>query len=319
MTVDAPPSLPRQSPPPSRPAPVRTVAGRRAWTIAGLAVAIAVVGAVVPSIVVNQFARSHQALPSTQRSFTTAVRAVTVDVDDGSVTIVPGTGRGAVVDTSGFRGTSVPTDDERMTGHTLVVRSSCAGPVTNWCQRNYVLHLPRPASAAVVVSTGPIAVTGIDGRLALGANDGDIAVTGGNGPLHATSGTGSVTVDDVHGSVDLRTSDGDIAVTGASGPLRATTGAGSVTAIGLAGPSVTARTGDGDVDLGFTASPDDVTATSGTGSVTVGLPAGSGPYQVHATSSTGRVTTTVAADPTSRRTVLATTSDGDVTVRYGPG
>jgi hypothetical protein len=287
--------------------------------VVGLAVAIAVVGAVVPSIVVNQFTTSHEALPSTQRVFTTAVQAVTVDVDDGSVTVEPGTGRGAVVDTSGFRGASVPTDDERMTGHTLVVRSSCAGPATNWCRRDYVLHVPPHASAAVVVGTGPIAVTGIDGRLGLDAGDGDVTVTGGNGPLHATSGTGNVTADDVHGPVDLRTSDGDIAVAGASGPLRATTDTGSIQAIGLTGSSATARTSDGDVDLGFGASPGDVTATSSTGSVTVGLPAGSGPYQVHATSSTGRVTTTVATDPTSHRTVLATTSDGDVTVRYGPG
>ncbi len=317
MTVDTLRSSPRPTAP--RSAPVRTVAGRRAWTIAGLVAAIAIVGAVVPSIVVNQFATSHEALPSTQRVFSTAVQAVTVDVDDGSVTVEPGTDRDAVVGTSGFRGASVPTDDERMTGHTLVVRSSCAGPATNWCRRDYVLHVPRQAPVAVVVGTGPITVTGIDGRLALDAGDGNIAVTGGNGPLHATSGTGSVTADDVHGPVDLRTSDGDVTATNVSGPLRATTSTGSIEATGLTGSSATARTSDGDVDLGFGASPRDVAATSSTGSVTVGLPDGSGPYQVHATSSTGRATTTVATDPTSHRTVLATTSDGDVTVRYGPG
>ena len=175
------------------------------------------------------------------------------------------------------------------------------------------------APVAVVVGTGPIAVNDIDGRLALDAGDGNIAVTGGNGALHASSGTGSVTADDVHGPVDLRTSDGDVTATNVSGPLRATTSTGSIDATGLAGSSATARRQRRRRRPRVRRVAGEVDGDVGTGSVTVGLPDGSGPYQVHATSSTGRATTTVATDPTSHRRVLATTSDGDVTIGYGPG
>jgi len=285
-------------------------------------VAVGAIGVWVPLFVINQFSTSHAPLPPTRQVITTDVSAVTVNVASGSVTVERGSGSGAVVTSSGYRGQRTPTNHVRVSGHTLTVRSSCAsGLRLGWCTRNYVLEVPARTAVTAHLGTGAVEVSGVDGPLDLQSDDGSITVTGTTGSVHASSGTGRVTVEHVDGAVDAASQDGEVQVAEASGTVRATSGTGSVTLSGLTGPSVDAHSNDGRVTVGFAqgaSPPNQVTATSGTGAVTVSVPP-SGTYRVVAVSATGSASNEVRSDPTSPHTIRASSTDGDVTVQYAPG
>lgn len=80
-----------------------------------------------------------------------------------------------------------------------------------------------------------------------------------------------------------------------------------------------AASGEGDVDLDFTKFPERVTGSSAEGNVIVDLPRGPETYQVRASSGEGSVTNGVAEDSLSPRVVIATSSEGDVSVSYSRG
>ncbi len=211
MTVAAPPPGAPAPPPPTAPPtdrrptdpwtppppPDRRPGARWAWIAVGLVAAAVAVGLWVPSFVVNELNTSHATVSPTRQVITSPVSALTVDVADGSVTVERGTGSGAVVESSGSRSERVPTNQVRLTGHTLAISSSCGSGVFNdWCVRNYVLQVPAGTSVTAELGTGAIAVSGIDGALKLGSEDGSVTVTGGgsHGPVQAMSGTGSIDI-----------------------------------------------------------------------------------------------------------------------------
>src|SRR6185437_9312601 len=224
------------------PPPPRSPAARGAWTAVGLAVAVGAIGVWVPLFVINQFSTSHAPLPPTRQVITTDVSAVTVE---------RGSGSGAVVTSSGYRGQRTPTNHVRVSGHTLTVRSSCAsGLRLGWCTRNYVLEVPARTAVTAHLGTGAVEVSGVDGPLDLQRDDGSHRVTRTTRAVHASSGTGRVTVKHVDGAVDAASQDGEVQVAKASETVRATSGTGSVTLSGLTGPSVDAHSNDGRVTVG---------------------------------------------------------------------
>jgi hypothetical protein len=264
------------------PAPPRRSAGARsAWTLVGLFLAAAVVIAGALSAVSNV---AYQKIPARQRSFTASVTAVSIDVGSGSVTVERSSGTRTLVRTWGSSGLRTPTDKERVSGGSLVIRSDCPSVLgnDNNCNRNYVVRV-RPA-ASVTIDTGQ----------------------------------GNVVVTAIAGPVSLHTGQGDVSVTDEVGALRATTGQGNVSVAGLRARRVTVASGEGDVHVGLTTAPTRVAASSSQGNVTVELPRGSASYRVHASSGQGTVSNTVASSGVSRRTIQATSSQGDVTVGYAP-
>jgi hypothetical protein len=277
MTVVAP-SL---APPAVEPAaPERTHGARAAWMWGGLVFAIVFIAAIVANMVSDI---AYQTIPARERVFSASVHAVKVDIGSGSVTIERGTGSASVVDSSGTRGLSFPTDMERVAGSTLVIRSHCGSAlVNNYCNRNYIVKVDRAVSVAIVTGQGDVSVNAIDG------------------PLTLNTGEGAVTVRH------------------ASGTLQAFTGQGDISATDLRAPAASVRSGEGDIDLGFTHAPRRTVASSSQGDVTVQLPRGLS-YQVDASSGEGNVSKSVAENPVSHRLVRVSSGEGDVTVRYGKG
>jgi hypothetical protein len=240
---------------------------------------MAVIGVGVASLVGSV---SYLALPARHRVFAAPLRAVTVRVDIGSVTIERATGAGTVVDTTGARGLTTPSDHEHVSGATLVISSTCGETFfNNRCRRNYVVHAAPTVSVTV------------------------------------TSGEGNVETDHIDGALDLHSGQGDVTVRGATGSLRATSSQGGVEAHDLRSPTVVAQSDQGAVGLGFLAPPRRATASSAQGSVVVVLPRGPSSYQVRVDSGEGAVTNSVNTNPTSARVIRASSDQGDVTVRYG--
>jgi hypothetical protein len=271
MTAIAPPMATVRN---ARTRPAR----RAAWTAFGLAFAAVLVVAIAGSLI---GAAAYQSIPSTHRVFSIAIDAVHVDVD-GAVTIESGHTRGAVVESSGARGLSAPSDVEGVTAGTLEVRSSC--PLRffeNHCARNYNLRVPPDVTVVVDTDSGDVMADGMRGPLTLHSGQGDIVIDGAAGRVHVSSGQGDVS------------------------------------ATGLNAPNAVAVSGQGDVRLEFRLAPRSVTATSGQGDVTIDLPRGAVAYQVHTSSGQGDVRNNVSENPASRRIVRANSGQGNVSVAYG--
>jgi hypothetical protein len=259
-------------------APERSAGARRSWTLAGLILAVALVVTAVLSTVTNV---AYERLVPRHRSFTGALTAVSIHVASGSVTVDRTAGPLTDVATTGSRGLQEPTDFERVSGGSLVIRSDCGSVVlSNNCHRNYVVHVSP-----------------------------DVAVT-------IDSGQGDVVVSAMRGPLALHTGQGDVSVRGDVGTLRASTDQGNVSGADLHARSVNVQSGQGDVDLGFALAPARVVATSSQGDVSVVVPRGGGSYQVHASSGQGVVSNTVAENSVSHRQIRVASSQGDVTVRY---
>jgi hypothetical protein len=261
--------------------PARSPRARIVWTLAGLLLVVVIVPAVALSMVGST---AYQRLPSRHRVFTTPITAVTVDASSGDITIERGSDETTRVTTTGVHGLTLPTDEEHVVGHSLIIRSSCGTQIFNdRCNRNYVVQLPS-----------------------------DAAVT-------ASSGQGNVTVSGMARAISAHSDQGDVTISGGSGKLRASSGQGAVTIARSSASSVSVQSGQGDVSVDLTLPPSRVSASSGQGGVTVLLPKGRDSYQVHATSGQGNISNSVDQSPTSPRVVTASSGQGDVTVGYREG
>ena len=251
---------------------------RALWTWAGLVLAALIVAALGVSSVGNL---SYQLIPSRHRLFTARLALVNLKVARGDVTVESSSEPRTIVTTSGARGLTSPSDEERVSGDSLVIRSSCGQTFfNNRCDRNYVLRLPPTVSLNISTGEGNISVTGVEGEITLHSGEGDLEVQGGEANLRMTSGEGNIS------------------------------------AVGLHARQLDADTSEGDVDLGFAIPPGRVTASSAEGSITIELPRGPASYQVLAGTAEGNVSTTVNEDSTSQRVIRARSAEGDVTVAY---
>ncbi|MFG2137538.1 DUF4097 family beta strand repeat-containing protein [Streptomyces sp. NPDC048650] len=113
-------------------------------------------------------------------------------------------------------------------------------------------------------------------------------------------------------SVDLHTSGGDITVRGTSGAITAQTSGGDITVADSAVHRANVKTSGGNVDIGLTTAPDEVSGQTSGGDVVVRLPKGS--YAVDASTSGGTRTVSVPTDDGSAHKISARTSGGDVSV-----
>lgn len=252
---------------------------RRAWLVGGSL--LAAVGLVVGT------ARIVGALAHVEETEVATFPAAGVDVLDirspqGTIDV-----RGGDVDE--ITVTAEISHGLRPTGHTatvaggvLRVRASCPLFVA-WCEVDYRVEVP--AGVDVVASTD-------DGRLIVRDVTGDVRADGDNGSLELTR---------------------------LAGDLDVTTGNGRVDATGLRSPSVRAGTENGSVRLEFAEPPAAVEATSRNGRVDVVVPDTPDAYRVDLGTHNGATDVGVRTDPSSDRSVVASTHNGDVTVRYPTG
>lgn len=117
------------------------------------------------------------------------------------------------------------------------------------------------------------------------------------------------------GVMRLRSATGDILVVGAGGPVTARTATGSIRLVGVTSGTVDAEAATGDVDLRFTAPPEDVRARTSTGSVRVILPSGNETYRIDARTDVGVPVIDAPQDSNSARDIDVRSAVGDVSVR----
>ena len=85
---------------------------------------------------------------------------------------------------------------------------------------------------------------------------------------------------------------------------------------GLRSSDVEATTDQGGVALRFDAEPQRVVADSDQGNVEVVVPQGEAFYRLDTDTDQGRVVRDIRTDPTSDRSITASTDQGDVILRY---
>ncbi|MFC7380923.1 DUF4097 family beta strand repeat-containing protein [Sphaerisporangium rhizosphaerae] len=112
--------------------------------------------------------------------------------------------------------------------------------------------------------------------------------------------------------VKVKAGSGDITLRSLSGVVTADTGSGTVDANELGAKQAAAKTGSGDVELRFAATPDKVDVQTGSGTGTVRVPKGA--YNVTASTGSGDKKIDVTDDDSSPRTIVVKTGSGDAKV-----
>ncbi|WP_336204793.1 DUF4097 family beta strand repeat-containing protein [Nonomuraea sp. LPB2021202275-12-8] len=115
--------------------------------------------------------------------------------------------------------------------------------------------------------------------------------------------------------VDAETGSGDVTLRSLTGPLNVTAGSGDVDASDLAGKTVLAEVGSGNIELKYATAPDSAELEAGSGNVTLRVPDGA--YNVKTEVGSGDATVSVKNDPNSPRKVSLTAGSGDVSVMPG--
>jgi hypothetical protein len=134
--------------------------------------------------------------------------------------------------------------------------------------------------------------------------------------VSGSTSNGAITAEFLDQAISFTTSNGVINVVDVSGPAVFRTSNGDILAAGMTSEEVQASTSNGRVQLEFAAPPDSVRANSSNGTIEVILPADAPAVALDTSTSNGRVVTDVRTDPAASNSIVAETSNGDITVRY---
>jgi hypothetical protein len=115
--------------------------------------------------------------------------------------------------------------------------------------------------------------------------------------------------------VEAETGSGNITLRSLTGPLVLSTGSGDIDASALAGESVVAEAGSGDIELKYGAPMDSAELKVGSGNVTLRVPAGA--YDVSSEVGSGDATVSVKDDQSSPHKISISSGSGDVSVLPG--
>jgi hypothetical protein len=223
-------------------------------------------------------ALSHEERTTAETFDATSLRLVKIDNSAGGTVRVVGSDTDEVtVRTEVSDGLQKTRHREAIDGEMLVLESSCPF-LTSFCEVRYVVEMP--AGLAVTVWS-----------------------------------PASVTVEDVTGDVTVDTDESiDAARLGGRFDARAVSG--SINARDLRSSDVVAEMIAGSMVLDFAEAPLAVRAAATDGSIEVVVPEGSETYRVDARTVDGETSTQVDNGPAGDRTITATTTDGDIRIRY---
>jgi hypothetical protein len=219
--------------------------------------------------------------PVERRTFTLEGKALTVDAEDSTVTLVPADVEEIEVErqVDGWvvlgRG---PDPVWSMKDDTLTLRVKCDAMVDN-CAARHKVKVPRGVAVTADAGNGRVTAVGFGAPLRLSADNGDIVVRDSGGPL------------------DLKSDNG------------------SVLAERIGTKSVVARADNGEIRLGFSTVPDLVDAVSDNGHIVIDLPQGGQKYAVAASADNGDVSIGVPRSDSSSHVVKARSDNGEVKVR----
>ncbi len=210
-----------------------------------------------------------------------AVAVLDVASDGGTIEIVGADTEVVRIDARVSEGLTETDFRQEVVGDRLQVRVRCKAVVSNlWCRADLRIVVPRDLEVKVRADHDRISLRAIEGR------------------------------------VDAESSNGTVEAEALSGATRLHSGNGTVRATRLRTESIQAASSNGSVRLEFGVAPLSVIARSGNGSVEVAVPRGDAGYAVDVRSGNGSTENLVRADPDSERRIVATSSNGSVTVRY---
>jgi len=132
----------------------------------------------------------------------------------------------------------------------------------------------------------------------------------------AHTNSGKLEASDLPAGADLKSSSGGIEVHRIGKDLRLVTSSGDLGAFDVDAKTVHAVASSGNVELTFTAAPEDVEARTSSGDVLIEVPEVVEGYQVDTESSSGESQAKVKPNPTSKYKVKGKTSSGDVSIDY---
>ncbi len=227
-----------------------------------------------------------------------AVDRIVVTVDAGSVEILAVPGATIEVQRELSYDHERPRIEHAVTGRVLEIEADCPGglfSIGSSCSVDHLLRVPAAVDVQIDSGSGSVRVSGLGGVVVANTGSGAIELVGLNGIVTAETGSGGIVLERVAATADVSTG---------SGSIRAT-----------AGQSVqfAARTGSGSMNLEFASIPDDVELVTGSGSITLGVPSGS--YRLDLDTSSGSTSFSgITDDPTSPRSIQATTGSGSIRI-----
>lgn len=253
---------------------------RSGWRLGGSLVTVGMLVVGVTQVVLAVAREEY----TVERTFDAAgIATIDVRSSSGSVTVV-GTDAGS--DTiavtahvsDGLRRTD---HEEYVEGDRLLLETTCPF-LSDFCEVEYVIEAPAGVDVGVRAQYGDI------------------------------------TASYLQGDMEMESGHGRIEVVGIEGDVRLHSGYGSVSATGVAASVVDASSSHGDVSVELADAPRTVEATSAYGDVDVVVPEDGSVYDVvRSGTDMGVLATPISTDPSSERSITATSGQGDVTIRYG--
>jgi DUF4097 and DUF4098 domain-containing protein YvlB len=170
------------------------------------------------------------------------------------------------------------------------------------------ITVPAGKTVALFLAVGKVAVTNVNGDLAIDATSAPVTASGTRGELSIDVGSGAVQVTQARGDLSIDTGSGSVGVSDVRGKsVSIDTGSGEVTATDVRSSELSIETGSGNIQVTALTAPQ-VKLQTGSGSVTADL---SGElWEVAVQTGSGDVTLKV--PPTLSAEVDIETSSGDI-------
>lgn len=183
-----------------------------------------------------------------------------------------------------WTGDDKPVYSETWSGDTLTISHNCGNASSDDCSIKYTVTVPEKYLAGLTVqaetASGDLWALGLPGAVKLSTVSGDLNTEG------------------LSGMQELQTVSGDLKVTESRSS------------------AVKAKTVSGDLTLLFIVAPQDISGATTSGDLIVEVPGNTGPYRVLAKSVSGDQRVTVDTSASSQLLVEASTTSGDLKVRY---
>ncbi|MFI5803208.1 DUF4097 family beta strand repeat-containing protein [Streptomyces sp. NPDC051561] len=217
--------------------------------------------------------------PVEKKSFAYGGKALTIEADDSRLELVPADVKDIQVERQ-VDGWVVlgsgPDPVWELTGNTLKLLVKCTG-VSMDCQARHTVKVPRDVALTIKDDNGSVHATGFDTD------------------FKANSDNGAIILKDMRGKLDVESDNGEI------------------TGEGIKAKSVTAKSDNGEIELGFSVVPDLVDGHSNNGAIRLTLPKST--YNVQTHTDNGTVKVDVPKSDNSTHLVKARTDNGEVTVQ----
>ena len=285
--------------------------GRRAALLVGVPVCLALVAGTGFSLI-GDFGEGRYAVSSAAPAST---RTLTLNVV-GQLTIRPTTAGKATLTGTAKYSLARSKLTESTTGSETTFGYRCPIP-TGDCELDATAAVPATVTALTANSgSGDATVAGIKGPVKLSTGDGNLSVSHASGPLTLNTGSGNIAVS-ASESATLSASSGNGDITAdqvTSTTITANTDSGNISG-SIATDTITASSGNGDIQITLTSVPGNVRVNTNSGNITLVLPPGGTRYHIAANSLSGSVSdASVPQATSSNHLITATSGSGSISI-----